>query len=54
MTYTGVVEEFTWYKANILEQKDWSGVGPHMTGLVDVRTDGKLLAQGDSYPWILS
>jgi hypothetical protein len=54
MTYTDVVDELTWYKANILEQKDWSGVGPHMTGLVDVRTYGRSLAQGDPYPRILS
>jgi hypothetical protein len=43
MTYTDVVDELTSYKAKILEQKDWSGVGPHMTGLVDVRTHGQLL-----------
>jgi hypothetical protein len=54
MIYTEVVDELTWYKANILEQKNWSGVGLHMTGLVDVRTYGKLLAQGDHYPQILS
>ena len=43
MTYTEVVEAFIWYKANILDKKDFSGVGPHMTGLIDVRTYGKLL-----------
>jgi hypothetical protein len=46
MTYTDVVDELIWYTANILEQKNRSGVGPHMTGLVDVRTYSKLLAQG--------
>lgn len=41
MTHADVINELSWYKANILEQKDWSGVGPHMTGLVNVRTYGK-------------
>jgi hypothetical protein len=39
LTFTEVVEQFTWYKANILEKKN--GIGPNMTGLVDVRTYGK-------------
>lgn len=38
MTYANVVDEFTWYKANILQKNNWSGVGPHKTGLIDVRT----------------
>jgi len=41
LTHDDVVDEFNWYKTNILEQKDWSGAGPHLTGLVDVRTYGK-------------
>jgi hypothetical protein len=39
LTFTEIVEQFTWYKTNILEKKN--GVGPNMTGLVDVRTYGK-------------
>jgi hypothetical protein len=47
LTYKSVIEELTWYKGNILEQKDWSGVGPHTTGLVDVRTYGKSIVLVD-------
>jgi hypothetical protein len=44
MSFSEVVEQFTWYKANILEKKNLNGVGPNMTGLVDVRAHGELLA----------
>ncbi|KAI4727386.1 hypothetical protein E4T49_04880 [Aureobasidium sp. EXF-10728] len=38
MTYTDIIDESAWYKTNILQKKDWSGVGPHKTGLIDVFT----------------
>ncbi|KAI4717066.1 hypothetical protein E4T48_06679 [Aureobasidium sp. EXF-10727] len=40
MTSANVVDEFTWYKTNVLEKKDWTGVYSQKKGLIDVYTYG--------------
>ncbi|KAH0364701.1 hypothetical protein KCU65_g6591, partial [Aureobasidium melanogenum] len=48
MTYANVVDEFTWYKANVLQGENLKAIGPHQAGLINVFTynrDPQILAQ---------